>query len=201
MCNQNHCVKDQDNNCSCEGCLEEEYLKNKCSHEGCTSTDCLKNGVCVCKCEICNELNTQKESDFNQKDFENKDIFYLKTIDIWDKKQIQSNKYKSLFSFIQEGNIDSILGLHWFDDPVNGYWHNSSSSGINDLLEKIIATNDSEIITIAQTILKDQSNNDTIDLNKIKSQLSSILESTHPSSNSNKIRSNGEGQLSKPTSH
>lgn len=71
-----------------------------------------------------------RENETNENENIENDVTYMKNEDIWEKGSLKSNKYKNLFDFIRNGQIEEILnkenGAPWFDlndkTKYNGYW-------------------------------------------------------------------------------
>lgn len=101
------------------------------------------------------------------------DVMYLKQANTWNKSQLKSQKFMTLCDYIIKGQINEIVSQQWFDNPVNGYWHDNKGDGIFDILNVVV--NDPTKRDIAPQILKDCSGNGQIQLSSLKNELQNLI--------------------------
>lgn len=104
-----------------------------------------------------------------------RDIIYLKKEHMWDKTQIQSQKYQRLCDYISHGQIDEIMTETWFenDSLVNDCWHTKDGKGIFEMLTSIKEKSDQK--EKAKKAMKECSRNGKIQLSSLQKELQDII--------------------------
>jgi mRNA-degrading endonuclease RelE of RelBE toxin-antitoxin system len=116
-----------------------------------------------------------------QEELENKDIIYLEKNNEWKKDSLKSDRYRLLYKFVSQGEIDSIVDTKyassWFSDKQeknNGFWHNiEKKDGVFDVIKNIKENtiNKEE----AGQIMKDCSQDGSIKLSSLKEELNKLI--------------------------